>query len=160
MRFLGRHTSRLCVCAVLAMFGGILLWVQGSAAPWVYRSTCMPAFAPGFTLCFLLWLVVYGLAGLGLGILLLPPCFREAGGLRYSALCLLAYMMTLAWYPLFFSFWHSLLAAAVLGCGVVIHMYLLWKLGRRWMLAVPIFGILSVMEVYFVIMTVAYVLIN
>ena len=54
-----------------------------------------------------------------------PPCFREAGGLRYSALCLLAYMMTLAWYPLFFSFWHSLLAAAGVGCGVVIHMYLL-----------------------------------
>ena len=94
---LSRSSSRICLWMLLTAFGGILLWIHGSAAPWVFRSCKMPAFAPGLTFCFLLWLVGYALSGCELGLQLLPVYFRGREGMRESLLCLSAYMLTLAW---------------------------------------------------------------
>ena len=152
--------SRICLWTILAAFGGILLWVHGGAAPWVFRSCRMPSAVPGLTGCFLIWLAEYALAGCELGIQLLPVYFRRREGLRESLLCLFAYMLALAWYPLFFSVVHAFLSALLLAGVILLHIFLCVQAVRGGrILALPYF-ISCLLEIYFLSVTISFMLVN
>lgn len=160
LHMLSRNTSRICLWTVLAVFGGILLWVHGSAAPWVFRACRIPSAVPGITVCFLLWLAGYALSGCELGVQLLPMYFRGREGLLESLLCLGAYMLTLAWYPLFFSVLHAFLSALLLSGAVILHILLCFRSVRCVrLLALPYF-ISCLLEIYFLCVTISFVLLN
>jgi len=157
---LSRNTARICLWTVLAAFGGILLWVHGSTAPWIFRSCRLPPFAPGFTVCFLLWLAGYAVSGVELGIQLLPAYFRVREGLRESLLCLFAYILTLAWYPLFFSVQHVFLGAVVLTGAIILHGFLgFCSVHSRRLLTLPYF-VSCMLEIYFLCVTISFMLLN
>ena len=154
------NSSHICLWGVLTAFGGILLWVHGSAAPWVFRACLLPPAAPGFTLCFLLWTVGYAVSGCELGIQLLPVYFRSRKGLLESLLCLFAYLLTLAWYPLFFSVLHVFLSVLLLAGAILLHGCLGIRafLGTR-LLTLPYF-ISCLLEIYFLCVTISFMLLN
>ncbi|MBQ8400918.1 MAG: hypothetical protein IJX14_03220 [Clostridia bacterium] len=157
---LSGHTSRIILLISLALLGGILLWVHGTMAPWVFHTTVMPSFAPGFTICFLLWLIVYGLAGLETGILLTPAIFCSREGLRVSAMSGFAYFLTLAWYPLFFSVMHVFLSILALLAALGVHIILLFAFLRRIKLLAGAYFLSSLLESYFLCVTIAFMLLN
>lgn len=160
LHILAASSSRIFLLTILAVFGGILLWVHGSMAPLVFRSCRMPPAVPGFTLCFLMWLVVYALAGCELGIQLLPVYFHGREGLRECLMCLLAYMLTLAWYPLFFSVLHTFLSALLLGVAVFLHFWLCFCSGRRGRILVLPYFLSCLLEIYFLCVTISFMLLN
>lgn len=151
--------SHICFWTVFTAFGGILLWVHGSAAL-VYRTGLLPDCMPSFLVCFLLWLVVYALAGCELGFLLLPTCFRAHVGKQEGLLCLLIYLLTLIWYPLFFSLLHRLLCTLTLGMAVLLQFWLLFCAIRRCsVITLPHF-LSCLLEIYFLCVTFASLLLD
>ncbi len=160
LQILGREKGRICLWTVLGAFGGILLWVHGSSAPWVFRAGLMPQGVPGFTLFFLLWVTAYALAGCELGIQLLPVCFRCRTGLRESLFCVLAYTLALAWYPLFFSVLHGFLSILVLTAAILLHFLLLIGSFRRFFAASVPYFFSCLLEIYFLCVTIEFLLVN
>lgn len=156
MHALTHATSQICFWTVLGAFGGILLWVHGCGAALVYRTGVLPDFVPGHTLCFLLWLLVYALAGCEMGILFLPMYFRCRGGLRDCLFCVLAYMLTLAWYPLFFSLLHTFLCAGLLLTAIFLHICLFVRALRRFSPVMVPYFISCLLESYFLCVTIAF----
>ena len=155
-----RYPGVLAAAAFLGAFGGILLWVNGTAAPLVYRMTNMPKAAPGFTLCFLLWLAVYGLAGFQIGCALVPPLLKKCGTLRYAAVSVIVYTLLLAWYPLFFSIVHGVFACIVLLLSIGLQLYFFFALAIRVCTLILPACLLLFLEGYFFVITFLYILAN
>ena len=158
--FLMKNNSRICVCAVLTAFCGILMWVHGSMAPWIYRYVAEVPFTPVFTVFFLAWLLLYGLTGFIMGIFLLPVCFRSQQGLRCSVLCGLSFILMLAWYPLFFSVLHGFLAFLTLFCAFLINICLTVCTSRYLKIVTPFCIFTALLEIYFLYVTIAFILLN
>ena len=141
-------------------FGGVLLWVNGSAAPIVFRATNIPTMAPGFTVFFLLWLVLYALTGMKIGCtFLLASIFRYKSLLYTTGECI-AYILLLAWYPLFFSVVHCFFSIVVLSISAVLQICLLFSRCRKFYICIPITLLQILMEVYFILISISYMLIN
>ena len=157
---LKEYMSVLIFMTVLFVLGGILLWVHGSAAPWVFRNTRLPSFAPGFTISFFLWIILYALSGMLTGVTLLSPMLEKGKNWYVPLLGILGYIFLLAWYPLFFSVLHTGLALVVLAAAVGIHVTLLvqWHRysGITWLLSVG----QILLEGYLVFCTFMYILLN
>lgn len=159
-KMLPRYTSRICFWTVFTAFGGILLWVHGSSAALVYRAGILPSFVPCFTLCFLLWLLAYALTGCALGILLLPASFRIPMGRKESLVCLLTYLLMLSWYPLFFSLLHPFLCTMLLLTAVLLNSWLFVRAVKRLsVVMIPQF-FSCLLEIYFLCVTFAVLLVN
>lgn len=158
-KLLCRYGSRICFWIVFAAFGGILLWVHGSAAL-VYHAGLLPSCVPTLTICFLLWLLAYALSGCTLGFLLLPPCFHTSTGRREGMLCLLIYLLQLIWYPLFFSMLHPFLCILSLGTAVILQIWLLICSIRRFSLIMIAQFLSCLLEIYFLYVTFAVLLVN
>ena len=69
----GGHIPLYAALAFVTAFCGILLWVNGVAAPIVFRTAVIPCAVLGLTGHFVLWLILYGLFGWLLGMLLTTP---------------------------------------------------------------------------------------
>lgn len=159
-KLLTRHTSRICFWIVFATCGGILLWVHGCSAPLAYRAGVLPSFVPCFTLCFLLWLLMYALSGCEIGVLLLPTNFRLPTGRREALICLLTYLLTLSWYPLFFSLLHTFLCTILLSAAVLLHIWLFIHAVRRFSIVMIPQFFSCLLEMYFLCVTFAALLVN
>ncbi len=161
---LSASLSRLCIWAGLTMAGGILLWVNGVAGPIRFRTLGSVAGLPGFSVFFLMWLAQYALCGLSLGICLLPVGCRRCGvrfyDCRFAWYSAVAYLLLLAWYPLFFSVFHGFLASLVLTAAIVCHGVLLLRLGRGVLCAIPVHVFTILGEIYFLYVTISSNLLN
>lgn len=160
LRFLTENSSCICLWMVLAAFGGCLIWVHGSMASWVFRSCRMPAGTPSFTVFFLLWLLLYCLHGAGVGISILIPCRNYKIQLRCLAVSLLSYLLTLAWYPLFFSVLHSMMAFLVLFAACILQSAACLSLVRNCRIILLLYFLTSLLEMYFLYVTIAFGLAN
>lgn len=158
-KLVSRSVSHICFWTVFTAFGGILLWVHGSAAL-VYRTGLLPSCMPNFTLCFLLWLVVYALAGCELGFLLLPACFHTFGGRREGLICLFIYILTLTWYPLFFSLFHGFLCTLSICMVVLLHFWLFVRSVCRCSIVMLPHFLSCLLEIYFLYVTFAALLVD
>lgn len=153
---LSGRISLLCLCIFLTAFGGILMWVHGGLAAWVYKALPENLPLPGFSFFFLLWLMLYGLLGAMLFLTVLPV--NREYPLRGCALCLLSYIFILAWYPLFFSVLHGFLALLSLLCAWALHCFwgrLYWK---QCVLARLLIFFTSLLEIYFLCVTISFLL--
>jgi len=160
---LAEHSSLISLCAVLAAFGGILMWVHGSMAVWVFRALKMPSFVPGFTVFFLLWLLLYGLYGAVTAMLIMNhtvPWKTTGSALKAVAGSIMVYVVLLAWYPLFFSVIHSLLAIPVLLAAAVLRNLICIKHSRCFLLLIPVSIFAGLLEIYFLCVTISFVLAN
>ncbi|MBQ7921109.1 MAG: hypothetical protein IJ325_00835 [Clostridia bacterium] len=160
MNILQRYIGLLAGISFFTAFGGVLLWVNGSAAPVVFRVTNIPTILPGITICFLLWLLIYGLAGLKIGYSLISTVINKCGLLQTVTKEILAYILLLAWYPLFFSVVHAFFAAVVLCTAIGIQLWSFLTGRRGYFICLPITILQIVLEIYFVLITVTYILIN
>lgn len=158
-KLLCRYGSRICFWIVFAAFGGILLWVHGNAAL-VYQTGLLPTGVPALIVCFLLWLLAYALCGCTLGFLLLPPCFRTDTGRREGMLCLFIYLLQLLWYPLFFSMLHPFLCIFSLGAAVLLQIWMLVCSVRRFSLIMIAQFLSCLLEIYFLYVTFAVLLVH
>ncbi len=153
--------KQLLIWVGITAVGGILLWVNGVMGPIRYRTMTHIPGLPSFTVFFLLWLLLYGLCGLILGMSFLTcvnTCDRGRGQGRLGngVWCsLMAYLFLLAWYPLFFSMFHGFLSALVLLAAVGCHVVVLWRLGRHLLLAFPLACFTIIGEIYFLYVTIS-----
>jgi len=160
LRVFKQYPGVLAGIAFLSTFGGILLWVNGTTAPLIFRITNIPSFAPGFTVTFLLWLLLYALAGLQFGCILVYPMFGKCYPFKNACLAVLVYTLLMAWYPLFFSVVHVFFAAAVLVLAICLQIYMSILLYGR-VFIIFLLAILQIfVEMYFVFISVAYMFLN
>lgn len=123
----GGHIPLYAALAFVTAFCGILLWVNGVAAPIVFRIAVIPCAVLGLTGHFVLWLILYGLFGWLLGMLLTTPgisCVEPS-------LTVIAYTLCLAWYPVFFSLLHTAFALLLLLISLTVSIILLLRCLRR-----------------------------
>jgi len=156
MRLLAEKKSLLILWAFLTAAGGILMWVKGSMAPWLFRSCQMPAGTPGFTAFFLLWILLYGLYGVEGGMTCLFLGSAGLADLLASLAGCLSYILLLSWYPLFFSILHGILAALVLFFASILHTvaFLRFRFSSCILWTVHFFA--SLLELYFLYVTIAF----
>jgi len=144
----------------LTAFGGILLWVNGSAAPIVFRATAMPSCAPGFTFCFIIWLIIYALSGLKIGCTIIPTVIYRCSCFQNITGECLSFILLLAWYPLFFSVVHAFFAAFVLFIYSVLQIVMLFAHSRKFLISLPLTILLVSASLYFLLITVIHAAIN
>ena len=145
----------ICV-SFLTAFCGILLWVNGTAAPVVFHTAVIPWSFLGLSGHFVLWLLLYALFGLQIALLASVPGVPW----KDSACAVVAFTLCLAWYPVFFSFWHTVFALVLLGVSFCLSVAV-WLRSLRYTLlgmlcTVPVLFF----ESYFIVWTVLFALGN
>lgn len=150
------HIALYAALAFLTAFCGILLWVNGTAAPIVFHTAVIPWAVFGLSGHFVVWLVLYAHFGWLVGMLLTVP------GMPYAlpSLAVIAYTLCLAWYPVFFSFWHTVFALCLLIAATCLCILLSIRVLRHSILcflcAIPV----VILEVYFMVWTVMFIVSN
>ena len=150
------HIPLYAALAFVTAFCGILLWVNGAAAPIVFRTAVIPCAILGLTGHFVLWLLLYGLFGWLLGMLLASPGITCAE----PSLAVIAYTLCLAWYPVFFSLLHTAFALLLLLLALAVSVILWLRCLRRTVLctlcALPVLAL----EIWFLVWTVLFLIRN
>jgi len=154
------NSSFIGLWAVLAAFGGCLMWVHGSMAPWIFRTHRMPAGTPAFTVFFLLWLLLYGLQGTCMGVTVLYVKRQYHLSIQCLFGNVLIYILLLAWYPLFFSVLHCIMAVISLGCSVILQTFFLKKYLHYSKVSFFLCFLTILLEIYFLYVTIAFELAN
>lgn len=150
------HIALYAALAFVTAFCGILLWVNGTAAPIVFHTAVIPWAVFGLSGHFVVWLVLYAHFGWLVGMLLTVP------GMPYAlpSLAVIAYTLCLAWYPVFFSFWHTVFALCLLIAATCLCIVLSIRVLRHSILcflcAIPV----VILEVYFMVWTVMFIVSN
>ncbi len=158
--YLASHNSRIGVIAVLVAFCGILMWVHGSMAPWLYQTVSEVPGTPNFTVFFLLWLLLYGCLGFLIAVYMLPAVFHSKPGLFCWAVTTLIYILLLAWYPLFFSGLHIFLACSVLFTACILQVFSLRYSLPLIRIMLPVQFLTILLEIYFLYVTISFLLLK
>jgi len=151
VKFLSCHIPILVASAFLASVGGVLLWVNGGSAWYFYR---LPSGGvPQMSVVFSIWVVAYGLCGIGialLGLLTREGCRKKTGTLSLACVLAGSYLLMLLWYVVFFCTRLTVFSAILLLISMAQNGFLLWKT-RRLLLTLPILmAVLTAVEGYFV----------
>ena len=156
IQLLVEKKSLVILWGILAAAGGILLWVHGSMAPWIFRVCRKPAGVPCFTVFFLFWLVLYSLHGIGWGLESLLNCQGFRRNYVVALAEIVSYILVLAWYPLFFSVLHSFLASLVLICALILDTIVFLHKRRCSSILWLAYFFTALLEIYFLYVTIAF----
>lgn len=150
------HITVYAVLAFVTAFCGILLWVNGTTAPILFHTAVIPWTVFGLSGHFVTWLILYALFGWLVGMLLTVP------GIPYvlPSLAVVAYLLCLAWYPVFFSFWHTVCALCLLVVAIFLCIALTLRVLQHSILCFVCAITVLILEMYFMVWTVMFIVSN
>lgn len=150
LSFIGRNIGLIGFSAFVCCFFGILLWVNGSNMWYIIRSSVLSERLPAVSVVFMVWLTVYGLSGMVIAFVYL----HQKYGMTKCSLCpfvlsWLAYILSLAWYAVFFCTHLTLFASVLLILAILADISLVLLI-RKGLLIFHISVILTgAVQVYF-----------
>ena len=152
------HAPAAAFTAFLCAMGGILLWVSGGS--WSYTVLSRAEFGLSLTVSFVIWLIAYALYGLRLGLLwFCGRCLTR----RTAAACaavLLAYLLDLVWYSLFFCTRLAVFPLIIILISSALNIFALTAGGKGRVLGKICDLAVVIVQILFVVRTVMYILLK
>ncbi len=161
--FLLSNLSFIFLFAFLCALGGVLLWVNGGGTWFVVQSYQFHNTSTSLSGAFVLCLVIYALIGAVVSVIIkMNGCIRGAQNntLIAVALSMAMYILSLAWYAVFFCTRLSVFSSILLLIVVLIGVALLVVVRKTLILLCVGIILIELCEIYFLYVNISFYMLN